>query len=108
MLHFGVSGIGEYTLVLVDHFRAVPARKQHRADSVQCAREGRVVFKVSLHNLGAAEPRIAGWVPDKRTDRRPRCDEGVYRLASDLARRSSDQYHARQLPRNSCDGMVTW
>jgi hypothetical protein len=56
MLHFGASGVGEYTLVLVDHFRAVPARKQHRIDSVQCASEGRVVFKVSLQNLDAAEP----------------------------------------------------
>src|SRR5271170_4947981 len=41
-------------------------------------------------------------VPHKRTDRRPRGDEGVCSLASDLARCSRDQYHARQLPRG-CD-----
>ena len=56
MMHVGASGIGEYTLVLVDYIRAVPARKQHRIDSVECAGEGRVVFKVALRNLDATEP----------------------------------------------------
>ena len=90
MRHAGPAGVLQHPAVLRDGIGAIPAREQHRLDSVDRASERRVVFEAPLHDLGvrrACARRISHQHPNPQS----RGDHVPGRLRSNLARRPGDE-----------------